>query len=187
MFTPRSLPRPLAAFRTTLAAAFLGALGMQPGAGAPQEPAAEPRRQHEILAASVGAWDLEFHTQDSAKGTSQCEMQLGGLWLVEHVRTECRGAPYEGRGTTSYDPARNCFVQVWIDSTSPRPLVTEGTYDAATKTLTLTGDVATPDGATARAVLVTVFRADARTFAFRMVRPDGSETELFRIDYTRRR
>lgn len=181
------LPLTAATLSGILAAAFLGAFGADPHGPAQGPSAAQSRPHPDLLAACEGAFDLAFAPDGARKGTSRCQLGIGGLWLLEQVQAEFGGKAYEGRGTTSYDPARNRYVSVWIDSMSPRPLVTEGTYNQATKTLTLAGDMATPDGTVARAVLVTVFRdAGARTFAFKVVRPDGRETELFRIEYQRR-
>jgi hypothetical protein len=169
--------------RGLLAVAALGALAAARLA-AEECPEFRPGPEHEILAASQGDFDLAF--PDGSKGTSSCALGLGGQWLLEHVKAEFCGRPYEGRGATSYDPAKGKYVKVWIDSVSPTPFVGEGTYDPATKTLTLVGDMTTPDGKTVKATLVTVDGgAGRRTFALKAPGPDGRDAELFRIAYTR--
>jgi hypothetical protein len=150
------------------------------GALAAEEcPQFRPAPGHEILAASAGDFDLAF--SGGNKGTSSCALGLGGQWLLEQVKADFCGQSYEGRGATSYDPAKRKYVCVWIDSVSPTPLVSEGTYDPATKTLALVGDMTAPDGTTAKATLVTVYGDKGRrTFAMKV-----KDVELFRITYTR--
>lgn len=144
-------------------------------------PAFHPGPEHEILAAAAGDFDLAF--SDGGTGTSSCALGLGGRWLLEHVQAEFCGRPYEGRGATSYDQARRKYVNVWIDSVSPAPLVSEGSYDAATRTLTLVGDMTTPDGKTVQATLVHVYGdAGRRTFALKVPGPDDKDAEVFRDD-----
>ncbi|MCK6461555.1 MAG: DUF1579 domain-containing protein [Planctomycetes bacterium] len=161
-------------------AALVGVAALAAARLAAEEcPEFRPAPGHEILAASAGDFDLAF--SDGNKGSSSCALGLGGQWLLEHVKADFCGHAYEGRGATSYDPARRKYVCVWIDSASPTPLVAEGAYDPATKTLTLSGDMTAPDGTTAKATLVTVHGDKGRrTFAMKV-----SDVELFRITYTR--
>ena len=173
------------ALRRLLAVTALGVLAAGARLAAEECPEFRPTPEHRILAASAGDFDLAFN--DGSKGTTSCKLDLGGQWLLEHVKADFCGHGYEGRGATSYDPARKRYIGVWIDSVSPVPLVSEGTYDEATRTLTLVGDMATPDGRTAKATLVTVYKdGGTRTFAMKVPGPGGKDVELFRITYTRR-
>jgi Protein of unknown function (DUF1579) len=163
-----------------------GALVLAAGARlkAQECPEFRPTPEHAILAASEGAFDLTF--SDGSKGTTSSKLGLGGQWLFEDVKADFCGQSYEGRGATSYDPARKKYVNVWIDSVSAVPLISEGTYDKSTKTLTLVGDMLAPDGSAAKATLVTVYRdADTRTFTMKVSGPGGEGVELFNITYTR--
>lgn len=49
------------------------------------------------------------------------------------------GMPFEGHGTLAYDNHRKMFVSTWIDNMGSGIMVLEGTYDDASKTLTLMG------------------------------------------------
>jgi hypothetical protein len=126
------------------AAAAAGVLAVAAPLRAEECPTFRPTAEHALLAACEGAHDLTF--SDGSKGSSSCRVGLGGQWLQEQVRADFCGQGYEGCGATSYDPVRKRYVNVWIDSVSPVPLVSEGTYDPATKTLTLVGDMTTPQG-----------------------------------------
>jgi len=180
-------PSPTRTPRRLLLAAAAAACALATGAALKAEecPPFRPTADHAILTALEGDFALAF--SDGSKGTSSCGVGLGGQWLQEEVRAEFCGQGYEGHGSTSYDPASRRYVNVWIDSVSPRPLVSEGTYDAATKTLTLAGDMATPEGKTVKATIVIVQEsADVRTFTLRLPGPDGNPVDLFRIAYHRR-
>lgn len=173
------------ALRRALAVTALGVLAAGARLAAEDCPGFRPTPEHGILAASEGTFDLSF--TDGSRGTASCKLGLGGRWLVENVKADFCGQSYEGRGATSYDPVKKKYVGVWIDAVSPVPLITEGTYDPATKTLTLVGDMVTADGSTVKATLVTVYKdAGARTFTFKAPGPGGKDAELFRITYTRR-
>jgi hypothetical protein len=107
----------------------------------------KPGPEHAFLKKAEGVWDA---TAKSMAGDSQgelhCKMALNGLWLLEHYKGEAGVKAFEGRGATSYDPAKKKFVNVWIDSMVPSPMLSEGTYDKEKKIMTLKGTMPMPDG-----------------------------------------
>jgi hypothetical protein len=167
------------------------ALGMLAVAGrltAQQPPEIKPGPEHEKLKESVGTWDATVKSMGGeSKGTQTCKLGLNGLWLLEHFKADLGGMTFEGHGATSYDPAKKKYVNVWIDSMSTRPMISEGTYDKSTKTMTLVGDMPMPDGKSMKTTLVTVHK-DADTQIFRLLGagPDGKEFEMIHITYKRR-
>ena len=104
-----------------------------------QEPP-KPGPEHEVLKKMEGTWDatMKFGGMES-KGTSTYKMDLGGLWLVSTFEGDFGGMKFSGRGLDSYDTAKKKYVGVWVDSMSTSPMMMEGDYDAAKKTLTMTG------------------------------------------------
>src|SRR5688572_16283611 len=119
---------------------------------AQQPPEVKPGPEHKMFKDSEGTWELTFKTAgEDSKGTSTGTVGLGGLWLLEHVKADFSGLAYEGRGSTTYDPAKKKYINVWIDSMSTHPMISEGTYDKGTKTLTMVGKMPTPDGKTVKA------------------------------------
>lgn len=152
-----------------------------------QPPQLKPGPEHEILKQEEGSWDLTFKG-DEAKGSVLCKMGLNGLWLLEHVKADFGGTPFEGHGGTTYDPTKKKYVGVWIDSMSPQPLVSEGSYDKATKTLTMRGKMLQQSGKMGPVTMTTVFQdANSKTFTMKAPGPDGSEVEMFEIRYKRRK
>lgn len=172
-------------FTVTMA---LGVLAVAARLTAQLPPEVKPGPEHELLKLSEGAWDVIMKAMGGDyKGTVACKIGLNGLWLLEQVQFDFGGMPYEGRGATSYDPAKKKYINIWIDSMSTSPMVSDGTYDKATKTMTLVGNMQMPDGKSIKATLITVHKdADTRTFALRGAGPDGKEFEMFQITYKRR-
>lgn len=150
-----------------------------------QQELPKPGPEHEHLKALAGIWDAQSAGGES-KGTLSREMALNGLWLLEHFKGEAGGMKFEGRGATSYDAAKKKYINVWIDSMSTSPMVSEGTYDKSSKTMTMKGDMPLPDGKTMKVTMVTVTK-DANTNVFTMTGagPDGKEFEMIKITYRR--
>ncbi len=150
--------------------------------------------QHAVLAQAAGEWTarIEVHTPGQptqvSKGTETATMTCGGMWLITHLEAEVLGAPYEGRGTYGYDPARGTFLGIWIDSTAPYPWLSEGVYDEAANTLTMQMEGPGPDGRMERWRTVTEYKDDGhRVFTMYQTQPDGNERPGLVIRYTRRR
>ena len=148
----------------------------------------KPGPEHAILKESEGIWDATIKSMGGeSKGVQMCKADLNGLWFLEHFKAEFGGKSFEGRGATSYDASKKKYVGIWIDSMSTSPMVTEGTYDAAKKTLTMVGDMPMPDGKAVKATLTTVTTdANTRVFTIRGKGPDGKDFEMLQITYKRR-
>lgn len=112
---------------------------------------------------------------------------FGGLWLTDDFTGDVMGMPFQGRGTTGFDPRKGKYVGTWIDSMSPTMMVLEGEYDAAGKVLTMTGMGVDHEGKLARHRMVTT-KVDATTMRFEMyvADQDGKETKTLTITYTKR-
>jgi hypothetical protein len=95
---------------------------------------------------------------------------------------------FEGHGVETYDVARKKYVGIWTDSMSTGLMTSEGTHDAATKTMT--GWMEGPDmegKVTRMRSTVTMTDLDTRVFSMYNVAPDGKESLGMRITYTRRK
>jgi len=154
-------------------------------------PMPQPGPEHELLKKDVGTWDatVEMFMAPGAppsvsKGTETLTM-MGGFWLLSEFKAEMMGQPFEGRGTTGYDPGRKKYVGTWVDSMTPGYYTVEGTYDAARKMLTEVMEGPDPSGAVAKTKATTEWTgADGRVFT--MYAPDG-KTVAMRITYKRRK
>ena len=167
----------------TLAIGLLGTAAVRLGA---QE--IKPGPEHALLKEWEGTWDAVIKAGDSeSKGAQTASVGLNGLWLLEQFKGEVGGMVFEGRGATSYDPAKKKYVNIWIDSMSTSPMISEGTYDKGTKTLSLAGSMPMPDGTMMKMTIVTVTRdPNTRHFTLKGTGPDGKDMEMVQITYTRR-
>jgi Protein of unknown function (DUF1579) len=167
-----------------------GLLMASPLAHAPlsaQQPEVKPGPEHKFLQEGEGVWDATAKSMgNESKGELHCKMALNGLWLLEHYKGEAAGQAFEGRGATSYDPAKKKFVNVWIDSMVPSPMLSEGTYDKAKKTMTLIGTMPMPDGKSMKSSITITYK-DSNTKVLSLKgNMDGKEFEMVEITYKRR-
>jgi len=147
----------------------------------------KPGPEHAFLKEGEGTWDATAKSMGKeSKGTLSCKMALNGLWLLEQYQGEAEGVAFEGRGATSYDPAKKKFVNVWIDSMVTSPMVSEGTYDKEKKILTLLGNMPMPDGKSMKTTITIAYK-DANTKVLSLKgNMDGKEFEMVEITYKRR-
>lgn len=110
-----------------------------------------PGDMHTLLAKSEGNWDVAISMwmapgQDPMKATatSEAKMILGGRYEQMTNKGSFNGMPYEGVGIIGYDNAKKIFQSSWIDNMGTGVTPMEGTYNAATKTLTLSGKMYEP-------------------------------------------
>jgi len=152
-----------------------------------QEVGVKPGPQHAFLKEAEGVWDATAQSMGKeSKGELHCKMALNGLWLLEHYKGEAAGKAFEGRGATSYDPAKKKFVNVWIDSMVPSPMISEGTYDKSKKSMTLLGNMPMPDGKSMKSSITITYK-DANTKVLSLKgNMDGKEFEMVEITYKRR-
>ena len=130
------------------------------GSGAAQEPL-KPGPEHKLLEKLAGEWTMVMTSGGKEfKAASKHEMTLGGLWLSGTLEGKVEGRKYEARRLDGYDPVKKKYVNVWVDSDLTSPVVTEGTYDAATKTLTQTGEGPGFDGKPMKHTWITTFKTD---------------------------
>ncbi|HJZ54154.1 MAG TPA: DUF1579 domain-containing protein [Gemmataceae bacterium] len=150
-----------------------------------QEPA-KPGPEHEVLKKMEGTWDLTMKFEGmEAKGVAVYKMDLGGLWLSSSLESELGGMKFSGRGFDTYDAGKKKYVGIWVDSMSTSPMVMEGTYDAAKKTMTMIGDGPGLDGKPTKWKSVSVM-PDDNTINFSMYVGDAKEP-MFTGVYKRRK
>lgn len=146
-----------------------------------------PGPEHKHFEQFVGTWDATVESQgETSKGTAVYKMDLGGLWLVSTFEGSFGDTKFSGRGYDGYDPARQKYVGVWIDSMSTSPMTFEGTLKG--NTLSAVGEMIGPDGKPVKANLVTEMK-DRDTMVFTVSMPDGNggSQTMMTITYKRRK
>lgn len=137
---------------------------------------------------TVTMWMAPGAPPVESTATSTSGLSMDGRWLEETFSGNMMGMPFEGQSLLGYDNFREEYVAIWRDNLSTAPMISRGTYDPATKTLTLTAsvdDVMT--GARDVPVRQVITHPDAThsTMEMYMPAPDGSEFLTMRIESTK--
>ena len=154
--------------------------------------APRPGPEHEILQKDVGTWDAAVEIRfpgvpaQLSEGEATNRLICGGLWLVSDFRNQTTG--FEGHGVYGYDPAKKKYVGTWVDPMRTFLVVAEGTWDPATRTLTMSTEATGPGGKPMRwRELTTTVDADTLRWRQLVPMPDGSEHEMMIVTYRRRK
>lgn len=176
--------------RTLLAAiAVLAAPAIAFGQDFPQPQVTDA---HKVLRKDVGVWkaEMKIYTAPGAdpiksSGTERNRL-IGGLWLISNFTGDFEGQKFNGHGQFGYDIDKKKYIGTWVDSMSNHMSMMEGTYDEKTQTLTMTGEMAEPDGTKVKTKNVTKYEGkDKRIMKMYMQTPDGQWVESMEIVYTR--
>jgi hypothetical protein len=156
-----------------------------------------PGPHHQMLAKSEGTWDAETTMwmapdapPEKDKGVSVNKMMLGGRYLQVSFKGKMGGMPFEGSGTTGYDNTRKVFTSYWMDNMSTTPMVMEGTWDDATKSITSKGKMICAANVKEMEMREVFKMVDDNTQVMEMWGPDmktGKEYKNMEIKYTRRK
>lgn len=168
------------------------------GAAKKEVPAAhlpKPGPEHAALAKQEGTWDASVEIMmgppgsppQRSKGTETSRLCCGGLWLLTEFRSDPSNPAFEGHGITGYDTSKKKYVAIWVDTDLTAPMISEGVWDAAARTLTVRGSMSA-NGKAMRWRGTDVWKDDD-TRQYTLYRPgqDGRETPTLSIAYTRRR
>jgi Protein of unknown function (DUF1579) len=156
-------------------------------------PMPKPGPEHQILKEDEGTWAATVEVfmpgapAMTSKGMETNRIGCGGLCLISDFKSDMMGMPFEGHGTTVYDPAKKKYVGSWSDSMSAGMMLGESTYDAATKTVT--GWMEGPDmtGKVTRSKSVVEYKDGTRVMSMYTTGPDGKEGLTMRITYARQK
>ncbi len=157
-----------------------------------------PGPMHTMLASWAGTWtgettmwEYEGAAPHTSTGTSVSSMIMGGRYQTSKHSGDMMGMPFEGMATIGYDNALNKFVSSWIDTWSSGIMIMSGPWDAATKSMTLTGsmpDITRPGKMCNMREVYTV--VDDNTHKMEMYGPDsktGKEYKMMEMKMTRKK
>jgi hypothetical protein len=159
------------------------------------EPSAIKARPAEldILKLEEGVWDaaIEFPPASpdaaptTARGVQTNTFVTGNGWIKNDFVVD---AKYGGHGTWGFDPKKGKYVGIWVDSNTDYVRFDEGSYDAATRTMTWWSELRQPDPhPPAKFRLVEEFKGDVRVLTMTAIGPkSGKEVPLGKITFTRR-
>jgi hypothetical protein len=179
------------AFVCTAAAVFVSLSATAARAQMPPPPGPE----HQILSAEAGTWDavVEMAAPDGttmrSTGIEEDTLACGGRCLVSAFKGELMpGMTFEGRGVTTWDGAKKKYVGAWTDSMSSGMLVSDGTYDPSTRTMTSSMEGPDMNGTVVKTKSTVQYTdADHKVMTMFMTGPDGKDVQGLKISYTRRK
>jgi hypothetical protein len=162
---------------------------------------AKLNENHKLLGEFVGNWSYAMKMwmapgapPSESKGSAVCKAIMDGRYFVsENNGTFKMPGPdgkmkemnFKGIATDAYDNVKKKFVSSWVDNMGTGIYLSEGTYDAATKTFTYTSEMEMMPGAKSKVrQTIKVTDADHRTFEFFEDRGTG-ETKTMEINFTR--
>jgi hypothetical protein len=176
--------------------AILAAVILSGSLVAQQQQTPKPGRQHEFLKQFEGTWDAAAKFQGEpgkpmmeSKGVETATLGLGGFWLTYEYKGEMMGAPFTGHGTMGYDQQKQKYVGTWIDSMKSGLFISEGTGDEHGKVFTMIAQgYCDAEGKSITMKQVSEIKDhDHWTLTFLSPNPDGKETVMGTIEYTRRK
>ncbi len=152
-----------------------------------------PGEAHKLLADKIGKWDMKVKlTQpgipaQESDATSEMKWILDGRFIEDHTTGSLADMPFTGRGFAGYDNMKKAYVSTWMDSMGTGIMMMEGTYDAATKTFTYTGEMQDPMQGKYVKTRSTEHMVDKDHMVMAMYTPgpDGKEMKMMEISYTR--
>jgi len=112
---------------------------------------ATPGAPHKMMAEEVGTWncDMTFWMGPDAKpekatSTAEIKMVLGGRYQEANYKGTMMGQPFEGKSTLAYNNASKEFTTTFIDNMGTGMMVAMGSWDDASKSMNLKGDMVNP-------------------------------------------
>lgn len=166
---------------------------------------AKTGENHKLLADLVGTWKYTVKMwmdpdpnakPDESKGTAVRKAAMGGRYFIVDVtgKMEMPGPDgkkkdmeFKGMSIEAYDNVKKKFLATWIDNMGTGIMLSEGTYDPATKTFTYTGEYEGIPGMKQKVrEVVKIVDNDHHTFEWYEDR-GGQEAKTMEIAYTRKK
>ena len=143
-----------------------------------------------VFAKDVGTWDAEIEVRvapgappQRSTGVSHNRMECGGKWLVVDFTAD---SGFSGHGVYGYDPAKGRYVGLWVDNMRSFAAVSEGTWDARTRTMEFVTEANLQGGPTRWRDTTHSEGDDRQVMRTFFPSPDGGEREVMTITYRRR-
>jgi hypothetical protein len=165
----------------------------------------QPGDNHKLLEALAGEWSYTIrHWMDpdpsappqESTGTAVSKSILGGRYIQQEVagRFQMPGPDgkmtdydFKGIGITGYDNVKKKFFNTWFDNMGTGVMVSEGTYDPATKTYTYAGEYEMMPGMTMKArYTLKIIDKDKHVFEWYESMAGAPERKSMEIAYSRK-
>jgi hypothetical protein len=154
---------------------------------------ATPGAPHAEFKEWVGEWATQSQiwmapgaTPMDVTGKSTISVTMGGRYLIENMKSDFMGQPFEGMLVMGFNNLDNTYFNLWMDSMSTGYSLATGTKNAKGE-IEVTGtmkDVMTPEGRPYRSV-TTLVSADEHVFTMFDTTMEGTEFKVMEIVYRR--
>lgn len=152
-----------------------------------------PGEQHAWLATMAGSWEFSGTfwmgpggPETKSTGSVERTLMHGGRVLVETVKSEFDGQPFEGQGLMGYDNVTARYWSTWTDNMMTGLMTATGTCDSGKCSFEMKGsDPVTGEIATTRGTAE--YTADREVHAAYAKGPDGAEWKTMELVYTRKK
>ncbi|MEO8439181.1 MAG: DUF1579 domain-containing protein [Spartobacteria bacterium] len=160
---------------------------------------------HKLLGEMAGVWTytvkmwMDGNTSAepmTSKGTATRKPMMGGRYYEFNAQGEMEmpGADgkmekmdFKGMGLEGYDNVKKRFVSTWMDNMGTGIMMSEGTYDPATKTFTYASEIEMMPGMKTKVrEVIKIVDNDHHTFEWYEDR-GGKEMKTMEINYTRKK
>ena len=167
---------------------------MDPAMMEKMQKATSPSESHKLFEQMVGRWNYTSkfwmgpnQKPEETSGTSENTLIYGGRFLKQEVQGTWMGQPFEGTGYTGFDNIKQTYISNWIDSMGTGIMKVSGSYNAATKTLELSGVNSCPMTGSDRENRTEwkILDADHQTYSSFLKDESGNEFKAMEIAYVR--
>lgn len=151
---------------------------------------------HKMIASWDGDWTGDIITwmapdapPSNSTGSCTNKMIMGGRYQLGNFDGSFSGMPFQGMSLLAYDNSKKVFESIWIDNMGTGVMHLKGTWNDATKTLTLTGPMLEPTSGKEITMKETLQIVDANTQVMSMYAPgpDGKEFKNMQITFKRKK
>ncbi|MGZ8285701.1 MAG: DUF1579 family protein [Allosphingosinicella sp.] len=172
----------------TLAALLQAATAAPPAPPATPPPPACSTPEYRAMDFWVGEWDLSFDAGGGKKGKAVNRItrdELGSCFVTEHFNQA--DIAYAGLSHSTYDQAREQWVQTWVDNGGGYITLAGG--PVAGKPYSFELKTVEPRGAAGKhyRMIWQDVKPDSLTWRWQQLQDDGGYTDSWVIDYKRRK
>jgi hypothetical protein len=184
----------LLAFAGGIVVARSASPAQDPGAGEAVD-AARPGPNHDRLEPLAGRWKFDVTSWDgpgAEPGTFELDVDyrwlLGGRFVIGTYEGFIGGEYYEARDVIGYDNVAGEYIEAWFDNRTTAYTPGTGQFDAAGRTLTITGEEPPSQhgqAATPYRLVYTFHDEDRLTIEMHRTAEDGTTFRSFVVEGTR--
>ena len=164
---------------------------------------AKPGENHKLIGEMAGTWNYKVKfwmapdaPPNESTGTAVRKAMFGGRYYQMDVKGmmempgedgKMKKMPFQGMSIEAYDNVKQKFTSTWIDNMGTGIMMSEGTYDPASKSFTFNSEMEPMPGMKTKVrEVITMTDKDHHKFEWYENR-GGQEVKTMEINYTRKK